>query len=318
MKKFLAFAGAFCLTGALFTNMMAQTATVLSRPLYVDTASAASRGALLVSLSGYPVDEVRYRLFKGSSQYQCWDQLNNCYITSTSYASGPLVVGSPSLTTTFWITYQRGNNSTSIATYRDRLGPEFKENFRDITLPAATGILTPFTLSGTLLAGDDLPLTSKYVILLFRGTDLISASHSDTVTGTFAAVCPAGTTIDKLEVRTILNDTVLQVPGEWSATSNLGNLKLGNVTGIESTTSFISETVYVNLFPVPATDFITITASGEPELVEVIDLSGNVVVAYLNRGGTTFTLSLSGTPAGIYFVRITMSGKVFIKKIIKL
>ena len=159
-------------------------------------------------------DEVRYRLFKGSSQYQCWDGLNNCFITSTSYASGPLVVGSPTLTTDFWITYQRGNNNSSIATYRDRLGPEFKENFRDIPLPAARGILTPFTLSGTLLPGDDLPLTSKYIILLFRGTDLISASHSDTVTGTFTVVCPTGTTIDKLEVRTIVNDTVLQVPGE--------------------------------------------------------------------------------------------------------
>jgi hypothetical protein len=318
MKNFLAFAGVICFAVTHYSSLLAQTAAVLSRPLYVDTASATSRGALLVRLSGYPVDQVRYRLFKGSSQYQCWDQLNNCFITSTSYASGPLAAGSPSLSTTFWITYQRGSNNSSAATYRDRLGPEFKENFRDVALPAATGILNPFTLSGTLLPGDDLPLTSKYIILLFRGTDLIAATHSDTVTGTFSAVFPAGTTIDKMEVRTVLNDTVFQVSGAWSATTDLGNVRLGAITGIENPYSLKSESGVVNIFPVPAIDFITISASVEPDRVEIIDLSGKVVLTYLNSGETSFNISLSGSAPGIYFVRVSISKKIFIKKIIKL
>jgi hypothetical protein len=296
---------------------MSQTARVLARPLYADTASATSRSAVLIELSAYPSTDARYRLFKGSSQYQCWDTLNKQFVTSTSYASGPPAPGLLTSTSAFWIPYLRGNNNSTIATYRDRLGPEYKENFRDVVLPAASGIANPFILTGTLLPGDDFPLTAKYIILLFRGADLISASHSDTVTGSFSAVCPVSITIDKLEVRTILNDLALQKVGEWSSTSELGDLRLGTVTGIERTASG-TEKDLTNVFPVPATDFITVKTQGEPERVDVIDLSGNIVASYRNPEGTTFEINISAIPSGIYFVRMSMSGQIITKTIIKL
>ena len=317
MKKFLAFVGVVCLAAALLPEVMAQTARVLARPLYADTASAASRSAVFIELSSYPSTDARYRLFKGSSQYQCWDALNKQFVTSTSYASGPLAPGLLTSTSSFWIPYLRGNNNSTVATYRDRLGPEYKENFRDVVLPPATGIITPFSLSGTLLPGDDFPLTAKYVILCFKGTDLISASHSDTVTGSFSGVCPVGITIDKLEVRTIMNELALQKVGEWSSTNDLGDLRLGAVTGIEGT-ALRSETDLMNVFPVPATDFITVIAQGEPERIEVIDLSGNIVALRRNCGGATVEINISAIPPGIYFVRMSMSGRIIMKTIIKL
>jgi len=296
---------------------MSQTARILARPLYADTASAASRSAVLIELSAYPSTDARYRLFKGSSQYQCWDTLSKQFVTSTSYASGPPAPGLLTSTSAFWIPYLRGNNNSTIATYRDRLGPEYKENFRDVALPAATGIVSPFGLTGTLLAGDDFPLTAKYIILLFKGADLISASHSDTVTGSFSGVCPVGMTIDKLEVRTILNELAFQKVGEWSSASDLGNLRLGTVTAIERTT-FGTENDLMNVYPVPATDFITVKTQGEPERIEVIDLSGNIVASYRNPGGTTIEINISALPSGIYFVRMSMSGRIIMKTIIKL
>lgn len=317
MKNFLCFAGVLFLCGSLLLPVMAQTARVLARPLYADTATAASRSAVLIELSSYPSTDARYRLFKGSTQYQCWDALNEQFVSSTSYASGPLAPGLLTSTSSFWIPYLRGNNNSTVATYRDRLGPEYKENFRDVVLPAATGILTPFTLSGTLLAGDEFPLTVRYIVLFFNGADLISASHSDTVTGTFSAVCPVGINIDKLEIRTILNELALQKSGEWSSTSDLGNMRLGTVTGIEMMASG-TEKDLMNVYPVPATDFINVTSKGEPELIEVIDFSGKVVVSFKNRGGTSCEINISGIPPGIYIVRMNIQRQIIMKTIIKL
>jgi len=318
MKKFLEIIGVFSFAGLLSANLSAQTAGVLLRPLYVDTASAVSRSAVLMNLSAYPSSEARFRLFRGSSQYQCWDALNNQYITSTSYASGPSAPGNLIVSSTFWIPYQRGNNNSSNATYRDRLGPDYIVNFRDAVLPAATGIVTPFSLSGTLLPHEDFNLLTKYIVLLFSEGNFISGTHSDTTTGTFTAVVPTGISIDKIEVRTLLNDPVVQLTGEWSSVTDLGNIQMGVVTSVRENTASQTGVEVIRIFPVPTTGIINVQSQLEVRMIEVLNMSGVVVEAHRYFEDGWFEIDISAHPAGIYFVRIHVPGQVIFKKLIKL
>jgi len=201
------------------------TATITSRPSHIDISSAFAQSAVLVTLSGYSTDNVKYRLYNGSNQYNCWDAVSGTYISSTSYASGPLVLGSPTSSTTFWIVFERGTNATTAASYRDRVDPYSATN-NTVALPAATEITAPFTLSGILTGTTGYPLTVKYVILGFNGATLVAATSSALTSGSFSLVCPNGISLDKVEVRTLTNTIITSVSGTYSTTADLGNIEL--------------------------------------------------------------------------------------------
>jgi hypothetical protein len=201
------------------------TATVTSRPSHIDISSASAQSAVLVTLSGYSIDNVKYRLYNSSYQYNCWDVVTGTYISSSTYSSGPLVLGSPTGSTTFWIVFERGTNASTIASYRDRLDP-YTANNNTVALPAATEITSPFTLSGTLVGTSGYPLTAKYVILGFNGTTLVTATSSALTSGTFSLVCPDGIALDKVEVRTLSNTSITSVTGTYSAATDLGSVEL--------------------------------------------------------------------------------------------
>lgn len=227
MKKFYTLTAALFLILIAIVQVQAQTVTILLRPSFVDTSAVESRGAVLVNLSNYPTDDVRYRLYNGSNQYNCWDQASGTYITATSYAAGPRAPGTPTTSSSFWIIYARGSNNNSIANYRDRLGPAYSpDNYKTQALPVAKGITNPFDISGTLLAAPSLPLTAKYVTLAFNNDVLISASHSDLTTGTFGIVCPDGSTITKVQVRTVTNEIIGEKTGSWSSSTDIGSIQL--------------------------------------------------------------------------------------------
>jgi hypothetical protein len=201
------------------------SASITLRPSHIDISSASAQSAVLVTLSGYSTDNVKYRLYNSSNQYNCWDAVSGTYISSTAYASGPLVLGSPTSSTTFWIIFERGTNATTSASYRDRVDP-YTANNNTVALPAAAVITTPFTLSGALIGTGGYPLTDKYVVLGFNGASLVSATSSDLSTGMFALVCPDGISLDKVEIRTLTNTIITSVSGTFATTGDLGSIEL--------------------------------------------------------------------------------------------
>lgn len=206
---------------AIALSAYAASAVIDARPTQIDISSAISESAVLVTVSDYTSDDARYRLYNGSNQYNCWDAATSTYITSTNYSSGPQVPGTPTTSSTWWIMFQRGNNATTVASYRDRLGPAYTSNYRTVALPAATAITTPVSITNsdvTFSTWND--FSSKYVILAYDATvggTLISATSSALTTGAFNLVVEAGTTIQRIEVRDVLNNLIESVTGTWPA-----------------------------------------------------------------------------------------------------
>ena len=202
-------------------SVYAASAVVDARPAQIDISSATSESAVLVTVSGYTSDDARYRLYNGSNQYNCWDAATSAYITASSYSSGPQVPGTPTTSSTWWIIFQRGNNATTVASYRDRLGTAYNTNYMTVALPAATAIVTPVSITNsdvTFSTWND--FSSKYVILAYDATtggNLISATSSALTTGAFNLVVEAGTTIQRIEVRDVLNNLIESVTGTWPA-----------------------------------------------------------------------------------------------------
>jgi hypothetical protein len=202
------------------------TATVSIRPSYSDIRTDTSQGAVLITLSAYSTNDARYRLFNGSNQYACWNSQINTFVSSASYSLGPPAMGNSSTTSTFWIVYQRGMNVSTLASYRDRIGPAYSANNNTVVLPASIAIGDSFVISGSILGTEINSLTKKYVILAWSGTNLVSASSSALQSGTFSILLPTGLTIDKIEVRTIENLRLAEVTGNWSSFSFLSGIQL--------------------------------------------------------------------------------------------
>ncbi len=195
-------------------------AFVVTRPSQIDISEASSQSAVLMQVQAYETAEPRYRLYNGSNQYNCWN--GTTYVTNTSYANGPVVLGDPTTTTTWWIVFQRGGNVSVAATYRDRKPPytATADNIFTIPLPAATEITNAFGISMRLpLVDETYNLENKYVVLGYdaevAGT-LITATSTDLTTGAFTLKVQDGTTIRRIEVRSLTNELLESMTGEWS------------------------------------------------------------------------------------------------------
>jgi hypothetical protein len=203
-----------------------QSATVSLRPSHIDLSSTTTESAVLITSSSYSSNDARYRIFNGSNQYNCWN--GSAYVTSTSYASGPQIPGTPSSSSTWWVLFQRGNNISATASYRDRLGATYGSNYQTAALTAATGFNSSYyTLSGTVTActTPSYPLSLKYVVLAFDATtggNLVVASSTSLTSGNFAITVPNSQTIRRVEFRTISNSILTSVTGTWSSTTNIG------------------------------------------------------------------------------------------------
>jgi hypothetical protein len=192
------------------------TASVVLRPKYVCLKADTSQSAVLVNLSGYSTDQARFRLFKASSQYWCWDNATSAFITSTSYSSAAQATGSLSVSSTFWIIYERGTNISDSATYRDRLGPGYTVNNNSFSLPQATPISDSYSIQGSLSGSDSYTLAKKYVVMAWEANTLLSVSSSKINSGYYNLELPAGSSADRIEIRTIDNNTAGSIRGNWS------------------------------------------------------------------------------------------------------
>ena len=207
-----------------------QSATVTLRPSYIDLSSPDAESAVLMTLSGYSSNDARYRLYNSSNQYNCWNSATNTYISSSAYADGPQVPGTPSSSTTFWILFQRGSNNATVASYRDRLSP-YTSNYRTIALTDATAISDPFNIIGAVTASGGYDLTVKYVVLGFdavSGGTLLCATSSELTNGSFTLLCQGDISIKRVEIRTISNTILTSITNEggWTTSTELTDIPL--------------------------------------------------------------------------------------------
>jgi len=193
------------------------TASILLRPSQIDISSATSESAILVQVQKYGSNSAKYRLF-ATGQYYCWDPATSAYISSSTYANGPLIPGTPSTSSTWWIPFQAGSNLTTSASYRDRLDP-YSSNYQTAALPSATAISVPASITKNQVTFNTWnSYSAKYVILGYDSTTggtLISATSSALTSGSFNLVVESGTTIRRIEIRDLLNNLIESVTGTW-------------------------------------------------------------------------------------------------------
>ena len=224
MKRILQIIGSmglFALYFSLSMNLVqAQSAVVTARPTQLDISSETSESAVLMTLSNYSQNDAKYRLYNSQTNYNCWDEVNDVYISSNSYAEGPSVPGTPVTSTTFWILYQRGTNINTAASYRDRLGPGYgTPNYQTIALPVAAEILSPVTIQKS-----DVNFTTwtdfsvRHVVLGYdapTGGTLIAAAPTGLTNGEFNLLIETGTVLNRIEVRDVMNNLIESVTGTW-------------------------------------------------------------------------------------------------------
>lgn len=198
----------------------APTVTVITRPTHIDLTSATSESAVLMRLENYPIDDIKYRLYNGSNQYSCYNSSNDTYVTSSTYSDGPSVPGTPTTSSTWWILFQRGNNNSVTASYRDRQGTTYGENYQTLSLPAATAIVSSYSINKTRVNFSSwTDFTNKHVVLAydsFIGGSLISAASTAKTSGEFSVVVPTDKIIKRIEIRDVTNNLLESVLGSWS------------------------------------------------------------------------------------------------------
>lgn len=290
-------------------SVHAATAVVDARPTQIDISSATSESAVLVTVSGYTSDDARYRLYNGSNQYNCWDNATSAYITSTSYSAGPQVPGTPTTSSTWWIPFQRGNNATTAASYRDRLGTAYSANYMTAALPTATAISTPVSITNSNVTFPNWnTYTAKYVILAFDATTggtLISASSSALTTGAFDLKIETGTTIRRIEVRDLLNNTIDSVTGTWPT---VGTPTIAVTGTLNPFTTYTGTASASQSYTLTGTNLTAPIALAAPAGFEI---STNGGTSYAGTGSVAANFNgliyvrLTGTTAGTYGGNIT-------------
>ena len=291
----------------IFAQSGGQVTQVL-RPMYIDTLSMNSQGAVLITMTGYPGDLVKYRLYNGSSQYYCWSSTSQSFVSSTAYNNGPLALGTPTSSSTFWIIYERGSNNSPIATYRDRIEP-YTTNYNTFSLPISTTIKFPYELTGSLTGTVGYSLTDKYVILAYSGNNLINASSSDLTTGNFKITAPSDIDINRIEIRAITNEKITEKTGHWNDAGYIGEILLhhNSVTGIKE---YRKNELFIA--PIPAKDDLRIKGLYDIKTIEIIDLTGKTL-KQVQVDQEEITISIKELKNGIYLLRAGKRVEMFIK-----
>ncbi len=92
-------------------------------------------------------------------------------------------------------------------------------------------------------------------------------------------------------------------------------------TSTENINGNFTNTNFVNVFPIPFSNNITLTFSDNrnPELIAIYDMFGRKVKKIIvDKKTSKLNLSLEEIPAGIYFITIKTRNSIFTKKIVKI
>jgi len=278
----------------------APTATVLLRPAQISLADATHQSAVLVQVENYPSDDFRYRLYNGGNQYYPWrtDGENPGWVTSTSYSAGPQIPGTPSTIVSWWIPFQRGNNNSAVASYRDREGSGYTTNFQTAALPAATAITTPVPILDSQVNFNTWnDYTQKYIVLAYDASEtLIAASSTDLNDGAFTVYVEDGTTITRIEIRDVMNNLIEAVTGTWPQVLNQQIIISGSIDPL------------YNVAGQPSEEYGSYTVTGQ-DLTENISVVAptHFEIALDPEGPWSPTLSLPPNFDGTVYVQINSS-----------
>lgn len=273
----------------------APSAAVLLRPTQISLADATHESAVLVKVENYSSDDARYRLYNGSNQYNPWNAITSEWSNTSSYGAGPNVPGTPSSSVSWWIPFQRGNNNTIVASYRDRLGTGYTTNYQTAALPTATAIVTgvPILKSQVnFITWNDFSV--KHVVLAYDAANtLISAASTGLTDGAFTVWVETGTAITRIEVRDVMNNLLESVTGNWPQVLNPQILVTGTIDPLFNTAGLPSE------------EFGEYSLIGQ-DLTEDIEVTAplHFEISTDSAGPFTSTLTLAPSFNGSIYVRI--------------
>lgn len=277
----------------------APAATVLLRPAQISIAANTHESAVLVQVENYPSNDARYRLYNGSNQYYPWDQAANDgaggWVSSTNYASGPKIPGTPSSSVSWWIPFQRGNNATTSASYRDRLGSSYGTNYQTVALPAATAITTPAEIVKTQIPFSTWTnFSAKHVALAFDASQtLIAAASTNIGDGAFTILVEEGTIITRIEIRDVMNNLLEGVNGSWPQVLNPQIVVTGEVDPLG------------NIAGNPSEELGSYQLQGQDLTANIfVDAPDHFEVATSTEGPWSNTMSLSPAFNGTIYVRM--------------
>lgn len=74
---------------------------------------------------------------------------------------------------------------------------------------------------------------------------------------------------------------------------------------------------YIEIFPVPSLDHVTITSKYSIKAIEIYDVYGSLQYSKMGQNGLKLDLDISFFSMGIYFIRIQTNGSTIFKTIIK-
>lgn len=270
-------------------------AEILLRPAQISLADPTHESAVLVKVENYLSDDARYRLYNGSNQYNPWNVATSDWSNTTSYSAGPNIPGTPSSSVSWWIPFQRGNNNSTVGSYRDRLGTGYTANYQTAALPAATAIVTGVPILKSQVNFNTWnDFTAKHVVLAYDAANtLISAASTGLTDGAFTVWVESGTAITRIEVRDVMNNLLESVTGTWPQVLNPQILVTGTIDPLYNTAGLPSEEIgEYSLVGQDLTENINVTAPEHFEIASAI------------AGPFSSSLSLLPNFSGTIYVRI--------------
>ncbi len=97
--------------------------------------------------------------------------------------------------------------------------------------------------------------------------------------------------------------------------NNMIKFKINDNTSISANES---PSLLLRIFPNPAPDQVYIESNEPIDNIEILTLTGNVVLSDESGGNRSWTVNIQSLNSGIYLVRITIQNRVYTRKIIKM
>lgn len=169
---------------------------------------------------------------------------------------------------------------------------------------AIRGELFTFTIPDSTFMDDDGNHTLIYNAYLDDGNPLPGWLVFDTLTATFSGIPDI---VQTLEILINATDTA------GANTSTTFGIKVEEATAVDQI-----EEQGISIFPNPVNGLVCVSTdnlSGEPIIVEVFNLTGEILLRTTFRNSTA--LNLSDKPGGLYLLKLQKGDKTIIWKIIK-
>ncbi|HKC69606.1 MAG TPA: T9SS type A sorting domain-containing protein, partial [Bacteroidia bacterium] len=181
----------------------------------------------------------------------------------------------PTVTNTYTVTGTDANNCSNTASVMVTVN----------SLPATPSVMQTGNVLSSSVTGTSYQWYFNNAAITTNGT---SATYTATANGVY-----------QVEVFNAQNCSSI------SATYTVTNVGIASVSAPKN----------VNIYPNPASSFITVEADAKITLIEVYDISGKVIISE-NPSAVSYTIQLNGVEPGVYFLKTEKNSQISIQKII--